>query len=769
MNTNKENMMKNVLVLSFSSVLLTTSAFAVESAQIRVDTRQGLFGGKVATRVEAVGEPDGSNSSVWVTTNEVAGVRDYEDGWLVRRDDGYGFLDFLPLEPGETPDHDVLLLNDPLVVGGRLTTNEVWAADTVRVVRHNVVVPSGVTLTIDPEAPVKFTEEARIVVEDGGRWIAKGSWFAEIADDEWVDGDTNMDGDNSAATGTQDWIAGVDPANYVHVLMLDGAEQVFPTRTYTRGEAYGVLPTMNRYDEGFHFRGWVTNLDETVGVEVEHLADMDQPALYANWEAIYINLSTGLVEFAAYPGTEEHPPVETREIAVGANDKWICSTDAEWLHLSTSENGDNDESRDIHDGVIVVSADVNRSETARSAVIVVSRENGKLVREINVVQAAMEHAEMPNIETDSETTTFTDYMEIVYVNCTTPGVSLYYTTDGSEPSAENGILLENAVQWWDVVEGYFNIYKSMTVKAIAVRHDLLDSAVCTLRITRDSTLAEAIDLDDQYVITDPPNPWTPVRDVTADGVDAARSAPLTVSKESTYAYSQMHATFDGPGTLTFKWKVSCEPDPSGACDLCYLGFEDGQGGTDKIEGEKGWMQSKTYKFTSDGAHTVTWFYRKRYNRHARTGEYRDCGWVDQVVWTPAVFSGTGDDARELYVSPSWLLTVGIVGASATVEQMVEAAGADDDGDGFTNEQEGILGTDPKDPNSCLKANIEMSADGEPIVTFSPENTSNPDYTIRYITLGVANLGDDWKDVDKMDAMQRLDCRFFKIKVDIQKK
>ena len=757
--------MSNAAVLSVLCVLSTTNALAVESAQIRVDTRQGLFGGKVATRVEAVGEPDGSNSSVWVTTNEVAGVRDYEDGWLVRRDDGSGFLDFLPLEPGETPDHDVLLLNDPLVVGGRLTTNEVWAADTMRVVRHNVVVPSGVTLTVDPEAPVKFTEEARIVVEDGGRWIAKGSWFAEIADDEWVDGDTNMDGDNSAATGTQDWIAGVDPANYVHVLMLDGAEQVFPTRTYTRGEVYGVLPTMDRYDEGFHFRGWVTNLDETVGVEVEQLADMDQPALYANWEAIYINLSTGLVEFAAYPVGDE------KTVAISSNDKWKYSCDADWLHVSGEPSFESFTSFESFDGSgsITITAEQNRSETARSAVIVVSRENGKLVREINVVQAAMEHADMPNIETASETTTFTDYMEIVYVNCTTPGVSLYYTTDGSEPSAENGILLENAVQWWDVVEGYFNIYKSMTVKAIAVRHDLLDSAVCTLRITRDSTLAEAIDLDDQYVITDPPNPWTPVRDVTADGVDAARSARLTVSKESTYAYSQMHATFDGPGTLTFKWKVSCEPDPSGACDLCYLGFEDGQGGTDKIEGEKGWTQSKTYKFTSDGAHTVTWFYRKRYNRHARTGEYQDCGWVDQVVWKPAVFSGTGDDARELYVSPSWLLTVGIVGASATVEQMVEAAGADDDGDGFTNEQEGILGTDPKDPNSCLKANIEMGADGEPIVTFSPENTSNPDFTIRYITLGVANLGDDWKDVDKMDAMQRLNCRFFKIKVDIQKK
>ena len=172
-------------LIAFAVVLASVNAaFAAESAKIRVDTRTTLQGGKVATAVEAVGEPDGSMSSVWVTTNEVDGVKDYEDGWLVRRDDGYGFMDWFGLPADETPDHDVLLLNEPTIVGGRLAEDETWETGVVRVVRHNVVVPSGKTLTIDPEAIVKFTEEARIVVEEGGELIAKGSWFAELQDDE---------------------------------------------------------------------------------------------------------------------------------------------------------------------------------------------------------------------------------------------------------------------------------------------------------------------------------------------------------------------------------------------------------------------------------------------------------------------------------------------------------------------------------------------------------------------------------------------------------
>ena len=62
-------------LIAFAVVLASVNAaFAAESAKIRVDTRTTLQDGKVATAVEAVGEPDGSMSSVWVTTNEVAGV-----------------------------------------------------------------------------------------------------------------------------------------------------------------------------------------------------------------------------------------------------------------------------------------------------------------------------------------------------------------------------------------------------------------------------------------------------------------------------------------------------------------------------------------------------------------------------------------------------------------------------------------------------------------------------------------------------------------------
>lgn len=745
-------------IFAVAVVLASVNALiAAESAKIRVDTRTKLQGGKVATRVEAVGEPDGSLSSVWVTTNEVAGIKDYEDGWLKRQDDGVGLMDWFPLDVDETPDHDVLLLNGPDVVGGRLTEDELWETGIVRVVRHNVVIPSGTKLTIDPEAIVKFTEEARIVVEEGGELVAKGSWFAELQDDEWVGGDTNLDGTNSVATGTQDWIAGVAPEDYAHVLMLDGAEQIFPTRTYTRGQVYGVLPTVDRYDEGFHFRGWVTNQEDTVGVGVDQLAEMDQPALYCNWEAIYLNLSTGLVEFAAYSVGEEH------SFGVEANDYWVYSTEAEWLHLSSAELPGNE--GDIHDGTITLTADQNRSELSRSATVKVSRPNGKLEREVSVVQVAMEHAAMPEIVT-ANGDTFSDYVAQVVVKCVTPGVTIFYTTDGSEPSAENGIQLM-VYPYENGVMGVMNIYKSTTIKAIAVRYDLLDSAVMTRRLVREATLAEAMDIPELYVTTDGDAEWRVVTDVTYDGVSAVRSGELVTSKTKR-RYSRLYTYVEGQGTLSFKWKVSCERDLTGHCDWDYLAFiADGQV-IRRIEGDVDWTEV-TYTFTGNGAHVIQWLYTK----NAGFADYmpgEDCGWVDQVVWTPAMFTGEGDDARELYVNPSWLLNVGIVGASATEEEMIEAAKQDDDGDGYTNEEEGILGTDPKDPNSKLQALISRD-DGIMKVEYNPENNASKTHTLNYRIMGVTDLGGDWKDVTEMsDAEREMNgYRFFKIKVEIEKK
>ena len=58
---------------------------------------------------------------------------------------------------------------------GQPSASETWDDERVVVVRHDVVVPSGKTLTLGADAIVKFTEGARIVVEDGGAVVAEGA------------------------------------------------------------------------------------------------------------------------------------------------------------------------------------------------------------------------------------------------------------------------------------------------------------------------------------------------------------------------------------------------------------------------------------------------------------------------------------------------------------------------------------------------------------------------------------------------------------------
>ena len=74
-----------------------------------------------------------------------------------------------------------------------MSQSEVWDDERVVVVRHDVVVPSGTTLMLGAGCIVKFTEGARIVVEDGGAVVAEGAYLAAF-DDDSVGGDTDMNG-----------------------------------------------------------------------------------------------------------------------------------------------------------------------------------------------------------------------------------------------------------------------------------------------------------------------------------------------------------------------------------------------------------------------------------------------------------------------------------------------------------------------------------------------------------------------------------------------
>ena len=200
------------------------------------------------------------------------------------------------------------------------------------------------------------------------------------------------------------------------------------------------------------------------------------------------------------------------------------------------------------------------------------------------------------------------------------------------------------------------------------------------------------------------------------------------------AASSLAATFSGAGTFAFDWKVSSE-----------YGFDfltvtvDGET-PHRISGEVDWTEI-VLEFTNDAVHTVVWTYAK----DATTDRGADCGWVDQVVWTPAIFVQDGaGGVRESYASASWLVSSGLVGAADDDEAIVEKAKDDNDGDGYTNEEEALLGTDPNDPDSKLEIGIE-NVDGLMDVTYAPENMSSEDYALDYRIMGQGGAVMDFTD------------------------
>ena len=80
----------------------------------------------------------------------------------------------------------------------------------------------------------------------------------------------------------------------------------------------------------------------------------------------------------------------------------------------------------------------------------------------------------------------------------------------------------------------------------------------------------------------------------------------------------------GKGTLSFKWRTSSESN----YDKLHF-IVDGTEVTN-ISGERSWA-TYTRTFSTDGSHTVEW----KYDKDDIVSKGGDCGWIDDVVWTPA--------------------------------------------------------------------------------------------------------------------------------------
>ena len=113
-------------------------------------------------------------------------------------------------------------------------------------------------------------------------------------------------------------------------------------------------------------------------------------------------------------------------------------------------------------------------------------------------------------------------------------------------------------------------------------------------------------------------PWRIDTGTYSTSPGSARSGVITDNGTTT-----LKTTVAGGGTLAFKWKVSSEQN----YDKLNL-YVDGSLVT-SISGTTNWA-TYTRTVTGAGSHTFEW----RYTKDGSVSSGSDCGWIDDVVWTP---------------------------------------------------------------------------------------------------------------------------------------
>ena len=211
----------------------------------------------------------------------------------------------------------------------------------------------------------------------------------------------------------------------------------------------------------------------------------------------------------------------------------------------------------------------------------------------------------------------------VTITTKTEGAEIYYTTNGRTPRVTEA----------NRYKGSFTISDTATIVAVAVKGDSQSEYIevtITKVISEPLTLVGVLDetkLAD--VTTGGDAEWLPIDDATAKvGGSCAVSGALDEDgeEESTWLEAKVY----GKGTMTFWWRVSCEPDPrAGKFTYDFAAFEADDEVVVQKDGESDWVQV-TKTFTTDGEHVIRWSYN---TDGYPSDDYDGCVWVDGVTWS----------------------------------------------------------------------------------------------------------------------------------------
>ena len=284
----------------------------------------------------------------------------------------------------------------------------------------------------------------------------------------------------------------------------------------------------------------------------------------------------------------------------------------------------------------------------------------------------------------------------------------------------------------------FAIYKSCTVRAIAVKYDWKDSAEATATFTRGETLSEAANLYGYTMETDSAAPWTVDAAVSHDGVSSVRSGAIG-NNGTTY----LMASVKKAGTVSFWWKAQGEePDEEDGEDgyYDYGAFLVDDVVKARIAGNDTGWRFVSVEVPTGGKHVLRWEYRK----DGATSYAPDCGWVDQVQWSPADGSGYTLTSPEP-VPYSWLRQYNLGIASGDFEAAANAASGKTQGGAATSVwEEFVAGTDPTNALSVFTAKIEMQG-ATPLVTWEPDlNTNGVIRTYKIYGSETLEKGGEWQ-------------------------